>query len=208
MSDKIIGSIMLDTTPERRADITLSDGRIVCDGNDITPDERARTLSEARRDVSDMYAGAVWGLELATEISHAEQNARSWMESIIEMVSALDEPEQDDDGNDIPRTIDGDEVTQEEAQERIQESPLSVEVRSGWCSLAEWADAPQPEEFCVLLSTGGPALRIIGDLNHHGEPECPRLEYQDWGTPWTEAFGDWVDDDALLTYCQQFCFGG
>lgn len=38
----------------------------------------------------------------------------------------------------------------------------------------------------VLLSTGGPALRIIGGLDEYGQPNEPRLQWQDWGTPWTD----------------------
>ncbi len=31
------------------------------------------------------------------------------------------------------------------------------------------------------------------------------LEYQDWGTPWTQFFD--AEQDTLLTYCRQFYFG-
>lgn len=92
----------------------------------------------------------------------------------------------------------------EAARERIQESPLSVEVRDGWRTPG--ADKGAAEEFCILLSTGGPALRIMGELDEHAQPTRAWLEYQDWGTPWTHHY---VKDfaDTLLTFCQQFYFG-
>ena len=93
---------------------------------------------------------------------------------------------------------------QESVMQAIQEDPLSVEVRSDWYTPGEGDNSPS--EFCILLCTGGPAVRIIGDLDHTGEPARPRLQYQDWGTPWIELING-VDRNALLTYCQQFYFG-
>ena len=101
-------------------------------------------------------------------------------------------------------TIDG-EVCEdgEAARERIQESPLSVQVRSGWANPGE---EMQAEEFEILLSTGGPALRIMGELDEHKQPSRAYLQYQDWGTPWTDFFGE-IESSTLLTFCQQFYFG-
>lgn len=104
----------------------------------------------------------------------------------------------------------------EKAQYAIQEDPLSIEVRSGWYSPGEKPDAP--EEFCILLSTGGPASRIIGTLSEHGEPETARLEVQDWGTPWGSQWGtaevqaalcDGAAEvtEVLLSYAREFYFG-
>ena len=94
--------------------------------------------------------------------------------------------------------------SREAAEERIMEDPLSIEVRSGWHSPGETAE---PEEFQILLCTGGPAVRILGELNDYREPIRAWIEYQDWFTPWVEYFGD-VDQDVLLTYCRAFYFGG
>ena len=99
--------------------------------------------------------------------------------------------------------IDGDRMKDaDEARKRIQESQLSVQVRSGWASVG---DALNAEEFEILLTTGGPALRIRGELDEHREPSRAWLEYQDWGTGWTEYFG--VGQSTLLTYCGVFYFG-
>lgn len=102
-------------------------------------------------------------------------------------------------------TLEGEPQTDAEAvRERIQEGPLSVEVRSGWY---EPGDDSTPEEFCILLSTGGPALRLMGDLDEHGQPTRAYLQYQDWGTPWTDYWAGEGSGEVLLTYAQQFYFG-
>ena len=83
----------------------------------------------------------------------------------------------------------------------IYEDPLSVEVRSGWVTPgAEMT----PEDFCILLGTGGPATRIRGELDEYGEPYRAWLEVQDWGKPWTQYFP--AEQDTLLTYARCFCF--
>ena len=93
----------------------------------------------------------------------------------------------------------------EQASESIDEDPLSVEVRGGWHTPGE---DNEMVEYTILLCTGGPACRIIGDLSEHNEPDSARLEYQDWFTPWTKFF-DFKDDeeDLLLTYAQHFYYG-
>lgn len=90
---------------------------------------------------------------------------------------------------------------QDTAREAIQEDPLSVEVRSGWGNVG---DDLQAEEFCILLCTGGPAVRIRGELDD-GTPCRAWMEYQDWGTGWTR-FCD-AQQDTLLSYCSEFYFG-
>jgi len=91
--------------------------------------------------------------------------------------------------------------SREEALERIYEDPLSIEVRSAWTSLGEPLSA---DEFCILLTTGGPAVRIVGQLDN-GSPSRPRLEVQDWGTPWTEYRA--IEESVLESYCNCFYFG-
>lgn len=94
----------------------------------------------------------------------------------------------------------GDCINEDQARERIQDDPLSAEVRSGWASSA--ADF-EPEEFRIVLCTGGPHVEIVGNLDH-GEPDRVRIMYRDWGTS-----GELLDfdHDAVLTYAQQFYFG-
>ena len=80
----------------------------------------------------------------------------------------------------------GDCADEEQARQRIQEDPLSVEFRSDW-----YADPREftPAEFCVLLSAGGPAVRIIGELSGRWGYSGVRLQAQDWFTPWTDYRG-------------------
>lgn len=202
--------------------------------------------------------------EQKTDLSHAEQNACGWLESIREYAAALSadrkrleelreerdnyEPacvcdaeehgpdtctgncgcpecwdtwtsieratqwaeENPDDAQELRDlieavTIEGEELDEDQVRERIQESPLSVEVRGGWH--APGAEDDGPEEFMILLSTGGPALRIVGDLDEHCQPTRARLEHQDWFKPWTEYICTGEDHDALMAFVNCFYFG-
>ena len=60
----------------------------------------------------------------------------------------------------------------------------------------------------ILLCTGGPAVRIRGDLGAYSEPNTAELEYQDWFTPWERLPTDSADEEILLTYARSFYFGG
>lgn len=91
----------------------------------------------------------------------------------------------------------------DDVERAIDEDPLSVEVRSGWTTPGQELKA---EEFCILLCTGGPAVRIVGELDHYGEPVRAWIEYQDWGTPWTQLYG--ADQSVIVSYSSRFFFGG
>ena len=90
----------------------------------------------------------------------------------------------------------------DEVMELIMEYPLSVEVRSGWVSISESSEM-EPEEFCILLCTGGPAVRIMGEVESDGLPSRAWIEYCDWGTPWTPL--DESSDD-VLEFAQMFIY--
>jgi hypothetical protein len=155
---------------------------------------------------------------------HAIGNARGWSETIAALVGALEvdydrlEELQAMDAADMGEdekieleelvamaTVDGDLFEDADAvRERIQESPLSVEVRSDWRAPGD--DDGDPVEFQILLSTGGPALRIMGELDEHKQPHRAWLEWQDWGTPWTHHYEDGFAP-VLLKFCEQFYFG-
>lgn len=95
----------------------------------------------------------------------------------------------------------GECTDEDEARQVIQEDPLEVQVRSDWSNPGETLEA---SEFMILLCTGGPAVRIVGELNR-GQPCRAWLEYQDWGTPWTQWFG--ASSDTLCEYASNFFFG-
>lgn len=90
----------------------------------------------------------------------------------------------------------------DDAEQRVQEDALSVEVRSGWHTPG--GDYPGAADFRILITIGGPAVRIMGELED-GEPTRAWLEVQDWGTPWTQYFG--ASQETLLAYARCFYFG-
>lgn len=94
--------------------------------------------------------------------------------------------------------------SEDEAREAIQNDALEVQVRSDWHTPSTLSDSAS--EFYILLCTGGPAVRIMGELDDNCYPCRAWIEYQDWGTPWTHAVSV-IDQDVLLQYCRQFYFG-
>lgn len=124
---------------------------------------------------------------------HAISNAKNWLADIIQKVTDLRLAESGDD-----------QEATDSCRESIESDPLSVQVRDGWRTPGEKGE---PHEYEVLLSTGGPALRIYGQLDEHDEPDDdPRLQWQDWGTPWTDyALSDSERAD-LTTYASLFYY--
>lgn len=90
-----------------------------------------------------------------------------------------------------------DEKKAEAMREEIQEKALEVGTKT---------DFDGSKQYMILLGTGGPAMRIYGELNEHNEPETAEYQFQNWFTPWTTAEGS-RNDENLLEYTQQFCFG-
>ncbi|WJY17688.1 hypothetical protein QQS45_08510 [Alteriqipengyuania flavescens] len=118
----------------------------------------------------------------------AIDNAKGWLETIRAMVKAYEADEQ---------------YEGQDAIDAMLEAPLSVQVRSDWADAGKELKA---EEYLILLTTGGPALRITGDLSG-GYASTAALEWQDWGTPWTDLHTDTADTDALMTFAGAFYFG-
>ena len=92
---------------------------------------------------------------------------------------------------------------EDDAVRAIEEDPLSIQVRGGWHCPGDGNDCP--DEYEILLSTGGPASRIRGELDNYGQPVSAVLSVQDWFTPWTDYNG--CDEDVLLTYASRHWFG-
>jgi hypothetical protein len=86
--------------------------------------------------------------------------------------------------------------------EHVQGMALSVLVRSDWHEPGAEATYGQ---FELLLCTGGPAVRITGDLDSYREAYRPHLQYQDWGTPWADH--PEASTDALLWFAGKFYYG-
>jgi len=138
------------------------------------------------------------------ETNHAEQNAIGHASSMIEAYHLHQKFEEDRHCG--PLDYDGSEVNDDdELRERVQEEALSVQVRGPF---HDPGAKVEDDEFEILLSTGGPALRIIGDLGRFNQPERPKMEWQDWGTAWTFFYSDLEDyEDALTWFCSCFYFG-
>ena len=144
--------------------------------------------------------------EETTTKNHAAESADARAEHILSLYRAHlaleDGAETASDGYD-------DYTSPDDIRERVQEEALSVEVRAPWYSAGD--EAPAPDEFAILITTGGPALRIRGELSARMEPRRQWLELQDWGTPWAQHIpavddrGEW--SDALAWYVSNFYFG-
>jgi len=124
-------------------------------------------------------------------MQHASENAKGWLASIEDMLAELRRSEENDAGG------------SDDARQAIEESALSVSVRDGWHQPGQ-ASEDGPEEYEILLSTGGPALRIYGRLNDFCEPDTAELQMQDWGTPWTRYN---APEETLLQFARCFWFG-
>lgn len=96
----------------------------------------------------------------------------------------------------------------DEAREQIMDDPLEITYRTGWLNHGEVCDGIDKgniEECCILLCTGGPAVRILCDVDHRGTLRRPIVQYQDWGTPWTELLSITSEQhSALETYISNF----
>lgn len=126
---------------------------------------------------------------------HAKHNARTWLVEIHGMVKALNDAE----------AAEGERDAIDDARQAIDESILSILVRDSWRHPGHAAECG-PAEYELLLTTGGPALRIRGEVEN-GEPTSARLQYQDWGTPWTDL--DLTADEYadVTAFAQNFYYG-
>ncbi len=117
-------------------------------------------------------------------MDHAKDQARAQLDNIKELVKALN-------------TDDYDQRC--EAQTAIAEDPLEVLYRSGWYASGQGPD--EPAEALILLCTGGPAVRLIVDLDKEYYSSS-RIEYQDWGTEWVKLTPyTREDEEAVEIYC-------
>jgi hypothetical protein len=134
------------------------------------------------------------------------RNARDSWEGDEQSTWATDNPDDAEELADLEEAA-GDCEDADQARERIEEDPLSVEVRSDWHTPGD-RDGMTPAEYCILLCTGGPACRIVGDLDQYGQPTSARIEHKDWGTSWAEYHSsEEADRASLLAYARCFYFG-
>lgn len=130
--------------------------------------------------------------------NHAFDNAKGSIESIVEDFEKITFLES------LNVTSNEEEEEIEEIKESILNSALTVEFRSGWSTNF---DELEIEEFKILLSWGGPALRVIGELDQYKQCENVKLQFQDWGTYWTNYELTEKEEESLNWFCNCFYFG-
>jgi hypothetical protein len=175
-----------------------------------TQDERPQEIGRcAMSSIAEMVAALECDYDRLEELKDerdgyepddAEERAAKTGEANSAAMWAADNPEE---AAELAELIEaaGECESREDAEQRIQEDPLSLQFRSGWVGSK---DEMEPEEFELLLGTGGPAVRIVGEIRD-GQAHRPRLQTQDWGTAWTDYYES--DTTATLeTYCGVFCF--
>tara|TARA_Y100000401_G_C8251555_1_gene188432 strand:+ start:95 stop:517 length:423 start_codon:yes stop_codon:yes gene_type:complete len=136
------------------------------------------------------------------EKNYALQNAIGHIESMVKDYEEFSYLES------LNPTTNEQEKRLEEIRENVINSALSVEFRSGWYSeLYDRVRIGEPAEFKILISWGGPALRVIGEIEENFAIN-PKLQYQGWGTPWTDFKITENQQDALNWFCNCFYFGG
>ena len=152
------------------------------------------------------------------EGTRAKEQARLKMQGIVGLINRLHHAEECGHVCDLPDVVIAEELEihdvddddreeyhdEDDARQRIDEHPLDIEVRSDW---HHPGDQDPPREYMILLCTGGPAVRIVGDLNEHGEPDTARIEYQDWFTYWERLPINREQENYLLDYARCFYFG-
>lgn len=147
-------------------------------------------------------------LKEADALASAKEQGQAQFDSIKEMVEALEKANEQaqyrKDGN-------YDEAN-EDARRVIEEDALSVQVRPHWYSPGDLHADRAPAEYEILLCTGGPACRIVGQLSSYGEPETATMEVQDWYQPWTAMRprvgpDNYDSEPVMLAYARCFYFG-
>ena len=149
------------------------------------------TFDDAKRDVIDWIKRAEESLAAFAESVNLESapfrlqgpiGLQYWVELNGEDAEELAELEEQA----------GEYANQDEARDAIYETPLSVEVRSGWHSPHE--DAGEPEEFRIVLCTGGPHVELTGDIGG-----TVRVVFKGWGES-GEYYPDADERAALDTF--------
>jgi hypothetical protein len=137
--------------------------------------------------------------------NHAIANAKAFAEYISTMYRAYKALETGAETVDVANETftDFDEI-----RERVTERALSVEVRSDW---QLWPPAVSCilTDYRITLTTGGPALRMEGALSAWcdrmtGAPETAKIQWMDWGVPWSDYEPETNLDDALIWFAALF----
>lgn len=134
--------------------------------------DRLQELKDERQTLQDEVDGISKSADIDEDVQDKLDALAEWDEENAEEMKELIEAA-------------GECENEEDARERIQEDPLCIEVRSGWVTSK---DEMESTEYKILLGTGGPAVRIVGDLDDHNQPCTAHLETQDWFTHGKSTF--------------------
>ena len=125
----------------------------------------------------------------------AKEQAKIQIDGIVELIGKL-----------VNLTSDETETQMDDLRAEIYGSVLSIRVRTDWHTLGDPEDY-RPIEFELLLCTGGPAVKICGDLDQNYRPSDPEVWYQDWYTLWELYTGITpIEQQSLKLFCEEFCF--
>ena len=163
---------------------------------DNTPDTH-ETFDAAKRD-------ALWLIKQAEDMAETEEMAEKLC-AFAELVNLESAPFnlQGPDGLQYWVEVSSEELaeleeqageyeSEDEARDAIYGTPLSIEVRSGWHGVHE--DAGEPEEFRIVLCTGGPHVELTGDIGG-----SVRVVFTGWGES-GEYYPDADERSALDTF--------
>lgn len=157
------------------------------DADDAETEEQAEDLTHAAEDVnleSGPFRVTVAGREYWVSDEYpSPARAAVDVEELQELESALS---------------DFDDA--EDAEQRLYELPLSVEVRSGWHTPGEEST---PEEFRIVLCTGGPHVELRGEIDHRGAPCRVWVAARDWGQRIDDVSECREYAGTLLSFAQQ-----
>jgi len=117
----------------------------------------------------------------------ARTQAQAQLEHIVALMNRLNALEDDYEARD---TI----------EQEARENALSIETRTAWST--DPTDS-EPNEFRIVLCTGGPHVEIRGDV----DLDHVQLDYQGWGDPMQSLYGTLEESALLEQYCHLFYFG-
>lgn len=139
------------------------------------------------------------------EKSRAERQALNWLtkieEAMCQLAAAQDSYRLRSETSD--ETQDAEKI--DLLVSALQNDVLSLRVRSDWHDPS--GESGSPFEFEILLSWGGPSVRLYGILSEYMEPMEVWIEHQDWGLPWRRLPATPDVRAKLLQYSKLFWFG-
>lgn len=143
--------------------------------------------------------GAAAWEAIADLIANYNNPYRKWTDDQVREALDLEDDEEVTDRHRDELADEDPNNLKEDAERAIEEDPLEIQYCTGWYSISE-GTPEKPKEFYVLITTGGPAVRIMGEFDQHGNITRAYMQVQDWFTPWVDVYH--ADQDTLIRYCE------